>query len=124
MSYFNIHTHTDYSNTIVIDSTNKVANLLDKAKDMGLSGIAITDHGNISSHIKALRYVKEKREADSSWDNFKLGLGSEIYLCENGRNKDNIQKGQKYPHFILVAKDAIGHEQIREITSIAWERLS
>ena len=46
--------------------------------------------------------------------NFKLALGNEIYLTDT---RDN---GQKYYHFILIAKDAIGHRALRELSSIAW----
>ena len=47
--------------------------------------------------------------------------GNEIYLCRNGLNAQNFNKEQdRYYHFILLAKDAIGHEQIREISTRAW----
>ena len=49
--------------------------------------------------------------------------GNEIYLCRNGLNADNYNKDvDRYYHFILLAKDAIGHQQIREISTKAWHR--
>lgn len=50
-------------------------------------------------------------------------LGNEIYLCRNGLNAENYNKDyDRYYHFILLAKDAIGHKQIREISTRAWKR--
>ena len=49
-------------------------------------------------------------------------LGNEIYLCRNGLNKDTVERGEKYPHFILLALDNEGHRQLRQLSSRAWER--
>lgn len=50
-------------------------------------------------------------------------FGNEIYLCRNGLNADNYDKDyDRYYHFILLAKDAIGNQQIREISTRAWNR--
>lgn len=49
--------------------------------------------------------------------------GNEIYLCRNGLNANNFNREyDRYYHFILLAKDAIGHQQIREISTRAWHR--
>lgn len=82
--------------------------------------MAITEHDTISSAIKAENYYQKIKKNNPD---FKLILGNEIYLCRNGLSKDNFIKGKdKYYHFILLAKDAIGHEQIRELSTKAWLR--
>lgn len=113
---------TDYSNLRLIDCINKVPEVLTTAKEIGLKGLAITDHEALSGHLKALEFVNNKKKEDDSWNDFKLILGNEIYLCRNGLNKDTVEKGEKYPHFILLALDDEGHRQLREISSRAWER--
>ena len=71
----------------------------------------------------AKRKAEKKNQDDPSWQNFKLILGNEIYLVRNGLNKDNFIAGEdRYYHFILLAKDDIGHKQIRELSSRAWKR--
>lgn len=122
MSYINLHTHTDYSNARLADSINKLDRVITAAKELGLNGIAITDHETLSSHVKALEFYSKMVAKDESWKNFKLLLGNEVYLTENGRNKDTAERGQKYPHFLMVALDAVGHEQLRHLSSRAWER--
>lgn len=65
----------------------------------------------MSSHIIALKYAEKIREDNPE---FKLALGNEIYLT------DTREKGQQYYHFILIAKDELGHRAIRELSSTAW----
>ena len=122
MSYFSIHNHTDASNIRLLDAINRVEDLMDYAHEIGLSGQCFTEHERISSHIRALKYYEKKKKEDPSWENFKLGLGNEIYLCRNDLEKDTYQKGEKFPHFILLAKDEIGHRQLRKLSSRAWDR--
>lgn len=141
MSYSSLHNHTDYSNIRMLDSINQLPLFFDRCRELGLKGVAITDHESLSGHIKAIQYVnnirenyKNKYENESDekkkelykieldyWNNFKLILGNEIYLTRNNLNKQNYVKGQdKYYHFILLAKDEEGHRQLRELSSRAW----
>ena len=123
-TYFGIHNHTEYSNIRLLDAINKVEELIDYCHDIGLSGCCITDHESLNGHIRALKHIfkrKAENKDDPSWQNFKLGLGNEIYLCRNDLNGENfIPKEDKFPHFILVAKDAEGHRQLRELSTKAW----
>jgi len=109
--YFGSHNHTIYSNLRLIDAINKPKDLIDKAIELGLSGIAITDHECLSAHVEAEQYMQKIKEQHPD---FKLAFGNEIYLV-NERGS-----GQKYYHFILIAKDAIGHRALRELSSRAW----
>ena len=58
--YFSIHAHSEYSNLKVIDSTNRFSRMMDYAWDIGLSGIAMTDHDCISGAIKYIKTFKKK----------------------------------------------------------------
>lgn len=78
---------------------------------MGMSGIAITDHECLSAHMEVNQYSKEIKE---KYPDFKIALGNEIYLTEDR------SLGQKYYHFILIAKDKTGHKALRELSSEAW----
>lgn len=82
--------------------------------------VAITDHETLSGHVKVEKYYKKIKEKNPD---FKVILGNEIYLCRDGLNHQTFVKGQdKYFHFVLLAKDAIGHKQLREISTKAWMR--
>lgn len=124
MSYYSLHNHTCASNARLVDSINKIEDLIQYAFDIGLLGVAITEHETVNSHIKALKYVEKQRGKeghDSRWDNFKLILGNEIYLCRNGLSAENYDgKKDNFYHFILLALDEIGHKQIRELSTRAY----
>lgn len=115
-----LHNHTQYSNLRLRDCIIKENDLIDYAIELGHDVVAITDHEAISCHVKVQKYYNKIKKNNP---NFKVILGNEIYLCRNGLNANNFNKDQdRYYHFILLAKDEIGHEQIREISTRAWIR--
>ena len=105
--YFGIHNHTMFSNIRLLDSINRPKGLIEKAIELGLSGIAITDHECLSAHTMTDKLA-------SKYPDFKIAFGNEIYLT------DTRESGQKYYHFILIAKDELGYRAIKELSSIAW----
>ena len=122
--YYSLHNHTCASNQRLVDSINVIEDLIQYAFDLGLYGVALTEHETVNSHIKAIKYVDKKRKEenhDPRWDTFKLILGNEIYLCRNGLNSDNYDsKKDSFYHFILLAKDEEGHKQIRKLSTRAY----
>ena len=115
-----LHNHTDFSNFRLRDSINTVEGLIDYAIELGHSGVAITEHDTIASHIRAEKYYNKIKKDHPE---FKLIRGNEIYLVRNGLNGQNYKKEtDRYFHFILIAKDLEGHRQIREVSSRAWIR--
>ena len=110
-AYFGIHNHTMYSNIRLLDCINRPTALIDKAIELGLSGIAITDHECLSAHMEVNQYAKKIKDKHPD---FTVALGNEIYLT------DTRDRGQKYYHFILIAKDAEGHKALREMSTQAW----
>ena len=106
---FEVHSHTEFSNARLLDCINKPEKLINYAQKIGLSGIAITDHEILSSGVRVNKIAKELKDT-----NFKVALGNEIYLTETR------DKGQKYYHFILIAKDNIGYTLMKELSTTAW----
>lgn len=124
-TYVSLHNHTDFSNIKFPDSINTVRDLIDYAYELGLKGVAITDHDCISSYVKIGEHLAQRRKenSDSAWNDFKVIYGNEIYLCRNGLDQSNYVKGEdRYFHFILLAKNEKGNQQIRELSTRAWER--
>lgn len=105
-----LHNHTRYSNLRLRDALATPEQLIDRAIELGLSGIAITDHETVAGHIKANQYAQKIVETSPD---FKVILGNEIYLVDE-------RPSEKHWHFILIAKDAEGHHQLRELSSLAW----
>lgn len=98
----------------LIDSINRPKDLILKAYELGLSGIALTDHECVSGAVDFLNAEKELKEKKKIPEDFKCILGNEVYLTDTREPK------QKYFHHILIAKDTIGFRQLRELSSTAW----
>lgn len=111
MSYFSVHNHTDYSNIRLLDSINTPKSLIDTAIKHGLSGIAITDHECISGHIEFIEAYNKIKDKNPK---FTIALGNETYIIDQKEDRDYFR------HLILLAKDEIGYQQMRELTSLAW----
>ena len=120
-TYTSLHNHSEYSNLKLIDSTNRPEKMLDYGFELGLKGVALTDHDSVAGHVRIWNYYN-KHFTEEQRKDFKLILGNEIYLCRDDLTAENHQVGENFYHFILLAKDDIGHEQIRELSSRAWSR--
>ena len=115
-----LHNHTQYSNARLRDCIIKEDDLIKYAIELGHEVVAITDHESIMNAVKVEKIYKKVKKDNP---NFKVIFGNEIYLCRNGLNAANFDpKQDRYYHFILLAKDGIGHQQIREISTRAWNR--
>ena len=115
-----LHNHTDFSNFRLRDSINTVESLINYAVELGHEVVAITEHDTIASAVRVEKYYNKIKKDNPD---FKVIFGNEIYLVRNGLTNDNFNKDvDRYFHFILLAKDKIGHRQIREISTRAWMR--
>ena len=138
--YLGIHNHTEYSNLKIIDSTNRSNRMIDYAWDMGMSGLCFTDHDCLSGTLKELDEYRAKlkkewatmypeidfpgyEEASNKLD-FKVILGNEIYLSEEGLTEAQMDGNHPvhFWHLILIAKDYEGFHQLRQLSSRAWGR--
>ena len=73
--------------------------MIKTAYNLGYSGFVLTDHETVAGHIEVLQAEKELKDKGVIPQDFKCGLGNEIYLVDN---RDNIEK---YWHYILIAKN-------------------
>lgn len=113
------HSHTMFSNFRLRDAINKPEELLDYALELGLKGIAITDHEILSGHFKAFQYLEKNKE---KFKDFQLSFGNEIYLVDKNVVEEKREKNEKIPfyHFILIAKNQRGYRALKELSSKAW----
>lgn len=111
-----IHSHTEYSNERLRDCIIKIPDMMNYAEELGHTVLGFTDHESISGWIK----IEEEAEKHP---NLKILRGNEIYLCRDGLNNQNFQRGvDKYYHFVLIAKNLRGAHQIMELSTRAWKR--
>ena len=115
-----LHNHCDFSNFRLRDSINKIDSLIDYAIELGHKCVAFTEHETIANAVRIEEYYNKVKEKNPD---FKVIRGNEIYLVRDGLNEETYDKTQDvFYHFILLAKDAEGHKQIRQISTRAWLR--
>ena len=102
-----LHVHTEYS---ILDGMSNIAKLFDRAEELGMPGLAITDHGNMYG-------VKEFFDVSQKHQSVKPIIGCEVYVTRHydHRLKDNEHRG--YYHLILLAKNYTGYKNLMKIVS-------
>lgn len=115
-----LHCHTHGSNLRMLDCIIKTKDLIDRAIELDMKAVAVTDHASISEAITAIKYSKELQAKGES---IKVLIGDEIYVVNdvNEVKENYIPKETKFYHFILIAKDKIGFDQLREINAVGWQ---
>ena len=123
--FINLHTHDEYSNIRLKDSINRIPQMIDYvANTLGQKGFAITNHDCLSNHVKYINTVKEMKKEGKIPQDFKYILGNEVYLLDEYEMNDQLENKKYVPfyHFVLNAIDSVGHEQLQQISSLAWGR--
>ena len=82
--YFNCHNHTEYSNLRLLDCINKPEDLINKAFEMGLNGIAITDHEALCAHMIVNKLAKKYQTEHPDFMN-DYHEEIEYYYCKQRR---------------------------------------
>lgn len=151
--YMSNHNHTEDSNFRLKDCIIRAEDIVNRAVELGYKGVSVTEHESVSSHIRIMQRFQELKHLQCKYkelkekndeqaikdekdiqknlnylevmaDDFKLGLGNEIYLINDLSDvKENYESGvTKFWHFILIAKNTKGYEQLKRISSeSAWK---
>lgn len=114
MGYVGLHVHTHYS---LFDGIATPQEYVDRAVELGMSALAITDHGSLSGHREMYRAAREK--------NIKPILGVEGYITEDRfdqRDRDSREGPLDlvYNHIVLLAKNQQGLENLNKLNEIGW----
>ncbi|PMB12000.1 trans-splicing intein-formed DNA polymerase III subunit alpha N-terminal partner DnaE-N [Fischerella thermalis CCMEE 5273] len=105
MSFVPLHIHSDYS---LLDGASQLPDLVDRAIELGIKAIALTDHGVMYGAIELIKICRNK--------NIKPIIGNEMYII-NG----DITKQERRPryHQIVLAKNTKGYKNLVKLTSIS-----
>ena len=105
MSFVHLHVHTQYS---ILDGQSSIDNLFNRAEELGMPGLAITDHGNMYGVKEFFKYAKKHPSV-------KPVIGCEAYVSVG----DHRVKEKGYYHLILLAKNYEGYKNLVKIVSTA-----
>jgi DNA polymerase-3 subunit alpha len=114
MSYVGLHVHTHYS---LFDGIATPQEYVDRAVELGMPAIAITDHGSLSGHREMYRTAKEA--------GIKPILGVEGYMAQDRFDHRDASEREHvldmvYNHIVILAKNKKGLENLNKLNEIAW----
>jgi len=108
MSFVHLHNHTHYS---LLDGLAKPRDYLERAQELKMDALAITDHGNAFGLIDFYKTAKEI--------GVKPILGVEAYLARFGRFQKRANVDIKPYHLVLLARDLEGYQNILQLVTKA-----
>ena len=107
MSFVHLHVHTQYS---VLDGLSNIEKLFQRAEELGMPGLAITDHGNMYG-------VKEFYDVAKKHPRVKPIFGCEVYVTRHYDHKLKDPQHKGYYHLILLAKNETGYHNLMKLVS-------
>lgn len=108
MKFTHLHTHSHYS---LLDGLAKIDDLLDRAKELGMDSLALTDHGVMYGAIEFYQKARAR--------NIKPIIGIEAYVATNSRHGKSPGIDDKRNHLILLAKNETGYKNLIKLTTLA-----
>lgn len=125
MAFVHLHTHSEYS---LLDGANRIADLVQRAGELEMPALALTDHGCM---FGAWLFYEQARSAG-----IKPILGMEAYVAPGDRRTRGQRAAEvaprialgatspladeRYYHLVLLARDEIGYRNLVKLTSIGY----
>ena len=105
MSFVHLHTHTEYS---LLDGAARVDELVDRAAELDMPALAVTDHGFMYGAVNFYKSAVKK--------GIKPIIGCEVYFTPERQLTGG--KPMLY-HLLLLAKNNVGYRNLMAIVSDA-----
>jgi len=108
MEFTHLHVHSHYS---LLDGLPKIEELLDQAKELGFSSLALTDHGVMYGAVEFYNYAREI--------GIKPIIGFEAYVAPRALTDKENKIDNDYFHLTLLARNYTGYKNLMKLTTIA-----
>jgi DNA polymerase-3 subunit alpha len=106
--FVHLHNHSEFS---LLDGLQKTKNMVAYAKELGMTALAITDHGNMYGTIKFYQACMN--------EGIKPIIGCEIYITKRSLHDKEAGQDKDYNHLILLAENETGYKNLMKIVTIA-----
>src|SRR3989344_2900074 len=108
MRFTHLHCHSHFS---LLDGLSKIDPLLERAKELGMDSLALTDHGVMYGAIEFYTKCKEQ--------DIKPILGLEAYIAPRSLTDKEGRTDADYFHLTLLAATNQGYKNLIQLTTIA-----
>ena len=108
MAFVHLHVHSEYS---LLDGFSNIKKLVQRAKDMGMPALALTDHGTMFGVMDFYNAAKASE--------IKPIIGVETYLAARGMRERDVQLDKKSTHLLLLAENETGYNNLLQLASAA-----
>lgn len=109
--FVHLHLHTEYS---LLDGANRIDKLMKRVKELGMSSVAITDHGNM---FGAAQFYQKAKSSE-----LKAIIGCEVYVAPGSRfdraSTHGVSSGSN--HLVLLAKNETGYKNLIKLVSAGF----
>ena len=109
MAFAHLHVHTEYS---LLDGACRIERLLDAAKEMGQTAVAITDHGCMYGVVEFYKAAKKR--------GIQPILGCEVYVAQRTRFDKVHELDGENRHLVLLCENETGYHNLLALVSKAW----
>ena len=107
--FTHLHVHTEYS---LLDGSAKIGELVERAKELGMDSLAITDHGAMYGVIEFYKKAKEV--------GIKPIIGCEVYVAPDSRFIKDGNAAINYYHLVLLAENNEGYQNLIKMVSYGF----
>ena len=107
-NFVHLHVHSEYS---LLDGAARINDIVERAKELGQTAIAITDHGAMYGVVAFWRAATQA--------GIKPVIGCEVYVA-NGKLTDRDPARKEYAHLVLLAKNNQGYRNLMKLSSIGF----
>src|SRR6186997_738827 len=107
--FVHLHLHSEYS---LLDGACRVEELLDKAVELKMPAVAITEHGNMFSSIVFHDQARKRGITPI--------LGGEVYVAPGDRRTESGTPGETANHLVLLAETKEGYHNLIKLVSAGY----
>jgi DNA polymerase-3 subunit alpha len=108
-TYVHLHVHSEYS---VLDGACRIPQLVQRAADLGMPAVGLTDHGSMAGSIELYKAARKV--------GVKPLLGCEVYVVPDRRARRRDEGERAWSHLTLLAETTAGYHNLVKLCTLGY----